>query len=243
MLVKADLHIHSCLSPCGSLEMSPSAIVDRAVASGLQLIALTDHNSALNCPTMKKICESRGDLRCFYGMEVTSTEEVHLLTLFDDCDASIDFSEFIFTHLPRVNNDPLAFGDQVYVDESENIIGEVDVYLGNGVDLSIDDIEKEVHSRGGMFIPAHIDREMYSMTSQLGFLPDGNYNAVEFSRHFLRRNADPRSINPQNYIHVTGSDSHYLDDVGTAGIIFDIDEISFDSLCVALRQRKVTSFF
>ena len=150
MKIRADLHIHSCLSPCGSLEMSPSAVVDRAVSAGLGLIAITDHNSALNCPALERICSSRDDICAFYGMEITSMEEVHLLALFDTADAAVDFGAFIYSHLPDIPNDPERFGDQVYVDEEENILGEVERYLGTAVNLSIDDIGAHTHVRGAV---------------------------------------------------------------------------------------------
>ena len=243
MKIRADLHIHSCLSPCGSLEMSPSAIVERAVSAGLGLIAITDHNSALNCPALERICSARGDICAFYGMEITSMEEVHLLALFDTADAALDFGSFIYSHLPDIPNDPERFGDQVYVDEEENILGEVDRYLGTAVDLSIDDIGAHTHARGGLFIPSHIDRDLFSMISQLGFLPDGSYDAIELSRHFLRRSNDISSVNPQGYPVITSSDAHFLEGIGSAGVIVDADEISVAGLSDALRRGAVTPFF
>ena len=243
MKIRADLHIHSCLSPCGSLEMSPSVIVSRAVEAGLGLIALTDHNCALNCPTLEKICAGRTDIHCLYGMEITSTEEVHLLALFDDCAAAIDFSGYIYDRLPDIQNDPAAFGDQVYVDEEENILGEVDRYLGNAVCMTIDEIEEQTHLRNGIFIPAHIDRALFSMTSQLGFLPDGTYDAVELSRHFMKKKGDIASINPHNYPVITNSDAHYPDGVGSAGTLLQLDSFSLEEISSALRNRRSTPFF
>lgn len=223
--------------------MSPSAIVERAAAAGLGLIALTDHNCALNCPALEKICSSRSDIRAFYGMEITSIEEVHLLALFDTADAAVDFSSYIYSHLPDIPNDPERFGDQVYVDDEENILGEVDRYLGNAVDISIDEIGIQTHSRGGLFIPSHIDRDLFSMISQLGFLPDGSYDAVEISRHFLRRAYDVSSVNPQGYPVITSSDSHYLDGIGSAGMLLDIDEVSISGFAAALRRGTAEPFF
>ncbi|MGL4368763.1 MAG: PHP-associated domain-containing protein, partial [Spirochaetota bacterium] len=235
--------IHSCLSPCGSLEMSPSAIVKRSIEAGLGCIAVTDHNTALNCPALKKVCERRG-LACLFGMEITSTEEVHLLALFDDCNAAVDMGDFIYKSLPDIPNDPEAFGDQVYVDEEENILGELDKYLGAGAQLTIDEIGDAVHSRGGLFIPSHVDRPLYSMISQLGFLPDGNYDALEFSRHFMRRGEDIRKINTDDrYPVITNSDAHFLEGIGSAGICVDNDIISIKSLSSALRDGKVRPFF
>jgi hypothetical protein len=222
--------------------MSPRAIVEKAVAMELGLIALTDHNSAMNCPAFGKICEDKG-IRALFGMEITSMEEVHLLALFDSADAAVDFSGFIYERLPSIMNDPERFGDQVYVDEEENILGEVEKYLGNAVDMTIDEIEAQTHSRGGVFIPSHIDRDLYSMISQLGFLPDGRYDAVEISRHFLKRNMNTSEVNPQGYPVITSSDSHYLDGIGSAGVWIDTDDFSSAGIAAALGDGRVTPFF
>ena len=222
--------------------MSPSAIAERSIAAGLGCIALTDHNSARNCPAMQAVCRQKG-LACLFGMEITSIEEVHLLALFDECEAALDFGDFIYERLPDIRNDPDAFGDQVYVDENENILGEVDKYLGAGVLLSIDAIGDEVHSRGGLFIPAHVDRPLYSMVSQLGFIPDGNYDALEFSRHFLRRGDDVAPVNPGGYPVITNSDSHFLEGIGSAGINIDADLLNISRLSSAIKEGLVKPFY
>ncbi len=241
MIINADMHIHSCLSPCGSLEMSPSVIVDNAVKAGLNLIALTDHNTSLNCPTLKKICERRNDLKCFFGMEATSIEEVHCLCLFDDLDASMDFSSFIYSCLPDIIHNPDKTGDQVFVDEDENILGEVEKLLLSATSLSTSELLVEVHNRGGLFIPAHIEREAYSMTSQLGFLPVDDYDAIELSKYFYKRN-NPTELagilNAEKYPQITNSDSHYPDGIGKAYFEIDLDEISILAMKQALLKRN-----
>ena len=116
MLFKADLHIHSCLSPCASLEMSPSAIVEKAKSAGLDLIAITDHNSALNAPALRDVCVRTGGIHALFGMEVTTAEEIHCLALFDNPDKALELGKYIYSLLPEVKNKADKYGDQVYVD-------------------------------------------------------------------------------------------------------------------------------
>ncbi|HEY1406132.1 MAG TPA: PHP domain-containing protein [Spirochaetota bacterium] len=241
MTIRADLHIHSCLSPCGSLEMSPARIIDRAVREGLDLIALTDHNTALNCPAFEEIANRRGDIRCLYGLELASREEVHALAIFSTSAEAVSFSNEIFEFLPDIRFDPELFGDQVYVDAEENIIGSIDRYLVSGLTLSLEELEARVHHRRGLFVPSHVDRALFSITSQLGFIPDGrNYDAIEFSRHFLKRGQNPLTINRNDrYAVITGSDSHYLDGIGAAFTEIECETISLDDVSSALRARRV----
>ena len=210
MKVLIDLHIHSCLSPCASLEMSPAAIVRRARRAGLRAIALTDHNSARNHPPFERLCRAAGILPVF-GIEVNTREEAHVLALFGDSGAAADLGEEIYRLLPDYANDPLTLGDQVYVNEYEEILGTVDRYLGNTADIGLEELGERVLSRGGMFIPSHIDRPFFSVVSQLGFLPDLPYTAVELvdrsNRHLAV--AGGRRV-PALYT----SDSHHPDDIG-----------------------------
>ncbi|MCL2293317.1 MAG: PHP domain-containing protein [Spirochaetes bacterium] len=230
MIIKADFHIHSCLSPCGSLEMSPSAIASELKKKGIDAAAITDHNSALNCPAFADACKKDGVWGLF-GMEVTSCEEAHLLCLFETPEAALDFGEFIYKNLPNIPNNPETFGDQVYVDSEENILGEVEKFLGNATLLSIDEIRAEVFSRGALFIPAHIDKPVFSITSQLGFLPDDNYSAIEVF------NPASCSDYESKYAVVTSSDAHFLADVGKKYFTLDIADRSFLSLALALEKK------
>jgi len=138
----ADLHIHSCLSPCGSLRMSPRAIVDAAVESGVDLIALTDHNTCAMGPIVAHTAEKAG-LAFLYGIELQTSEEVHLLAYFDDGEACRALSEEVYAHLPDVKNDPRYFGDQVVVDEQENIVRTEEKLLLNSITLSLEEFFPE----------------------------------------------------------------------------------------------------
>ena len=145
---RADLHIHTCLSPCASLDLSPRKIVERAREERLEIIAVTDHNSARNVRVVAGLGEGLG-LKVIAGMEVQTREEIHLLTLFPGWEAMAPWEEEVYRHLPDVKNDPEVFGDQPVVDEEGNILAFEDRLLINSLDLSLEEIIQGVEERGG----------------------------------------------------------------------------------------------
>jgi len=215
MPILADLHNHSCLSPCGSLEMSPRTLVSRARERGVRLLALTDHNSSRNCPAFAAACRAEGILPVF-GMEATVLEELHVLCLFGELDAALSFSEDWYRRLPPIPNDPRRLGDQVYVDEEDNIRGEVEIFLGVAAELSLDGLGPLVASYGGICVPAHVDRPAFSMTSQLGFVVDGPWAALECVRL-------PPSVDTRGYPLTTSSDAHYPEHVARRPFALDAE--------------------
>ncbi|MCX7787697.1 MAG: PHP domain-containing protein [Spirochaetes bacterium] len=227
----ADLHIHSCLSPCGDLSMSPSRIAKEAARIGLSLIALTDHNSALNCPAFAEACRKEGIVALF-GIEVTTIEEIHVLALFPTVEQALELGTQIARSLPKVPYDPERHGDQVYVNESEEILGEVDTYLGVGTHFSLDGLLSVVQSMGGLFIPSHIDRPVNSLLSQLGRIPELPYSALEVTRW-------PPPVDMKSQVFVTNSDAHIPELIGTRYTIFEGDSPSFESLRNALQEGMV----
>ncbi|GAB1482550.1 PHP domain-containing protein [Treponema sp.] len=243
MSVLADLHNHSCLSPCGSLDLSPRLLVSIAAAKGLGLLALTDHNSTLNCPAFATSCRAAGVLPVF-GMEATTREEVHVLCHFASLEAALSFGDKAYELLAPIPNNPEKMGDQVYVDADDNIEGEVEHYLGLALDLGIDEIADLVSAFGGLVIPAHVDRPAFSMTSQLGFVMDGDWSALECTRL-------PPSITTLGYPLITSSDAHYPEHVGRRPFSLDIEieelapngldaDIDIQALRVALARRPRT---
>ena len=200
-----DLHNHSCLSPCASLYLSPRALAAQASSKGVKVLALTDHNSSLNCPSFAKVCRGLGIIPIF-GMEATTQEEIHVLCLFTRLDAALDFSSYAYKLLLPFPNNPLEGGDQVYVDENDNIEGEVEYFLPNALDISVDSIGDAVGGYGGIVIPAHIDRPAFSMTSQLGVVVQGPWAALECVRL-------PPLIDTLGYPLITSSDAHYIEHV------------------------------
>ena len=217
MKVIADLHNHSCLSPCASLEMSPRAMAARAKELGIGVLALTDHNSALNCPALADACAEAG-IGFIPGIEVSSIEECHVVCLFPEVGAALEFGLAIERRLPRIAYDPEKMGDQVIVDVEDAVIGMVEHYLGMAVEMSLDEVAALATGIGGIAIPAHIDRRMFSVKSQLGFLPDGPWPAVETTH------LPPDGIDPRSYPLIMDSDAHYLEGMGRRNTVYEFEE-------------------
>jgi PHP family Zn ribbon phosphoesterase len=205
-----DLHNHSCLSPCGSLELSPRRMLEIASKKGLQVMALTDHNSSLNCPAFAKLCPQFGIIP-FFWIEATTSEEIHVLCLFSGLEASMAFGEYAYSILVPFLNNPEKTGDQVYVDEDDSIEGEVEYYLVNPLEISVDALGPKVAEYGGIVIPAHVDRPAFSMTSQLGVMTPGSWAAVECVRIPPAVNGQP--LDTLGYPLTTSSDAHYPEHV------------------------------
>lgn len=178
MKARIDFHIHSCLSPCAALEMSPRTIVARSRAAGMDCIALTDHSCAENLPAFERACAESG-MACLYGMEVSTAEEVHVLCIFDGLDRALDFGRMVYRRLPDVPNHPDRFGSQPVVTVEGEVTRFVEKLLINGTDIPFFDLVPMALSAGALCIPSHIDREMCGAISHLGFLPDLPYDAVE----------------------------------------------------------------
>ncbi|MDR2104031.1 MAG: PHP domain-containing protein [Treponema sp.] len=231
MALLADFHNHSCLSPCGSLDLSPRVLVELAASRGIQVLALTDHNSSLNCPAFGRLCPRFGIIPLF-GMEATTAEEIHVLCLFNSAEASLSFSEYAYSLLFPLPNDPEKTGDQVYVDEEDNILGEVEYFLPSALDLSIDAVGDKVRQYGGLVIPAHVDRPAFSMFSQLGAVVPGSWAAVECVRIPPVLNgaggSGPSYLDTLGYPLITSSDAHYPEHVARRPFELDIraDELA-----------------
>jgi 3',5'-nucleoside bisphosphate phosphatase len=168
----ADLHIHTCLSPCGELSMSPRAIVRAASERGIDLIAITDHNTAQMTDVVAREA-ARSGIAFLYGLELQTQEEVHLLAYFDDSPTAHAFADRIYARLPERVNVPDAFGDQVAVDEDEKIVYVEPRLLLNSLRLDIETAVAWITQAGGLAVPAHVDREPYGLIAQLGFVPAG----------------------------------------------------------------------
>ena len=229
---RADLHIHTVLSPCGDLDMSPRNIVRSAKLNNLDIIAITDHNSTLHGPIIRKLAEPLG-ITVLFGAEVTTREEAHCLCLFDTEEQRVEFQKFININLPGIANDSKRFGHQVVVNEHDEIIEEIDPLLLSALKANVDEVERRVHSIGGLFIPAHVDRPMYSLISQLGFIPkDLKFDALEIFRTTNQQNF----LNQHKYLEspaiIRNSDSHFLNQIGTISTSFLLE----NSTCSELRM-------
>lgn len=235
---RADLHIHTVLSPCGDLEMSPVNIVSEAALKGLDIIGITDHNTTRHCGLITRLAAERG-IFVMQGAEVTTKEEVHCLAFFENTDALAKFQEYLDSNLSDVVNDPAIFGYQVQVDEDENVIYEEKKLLINAISKSFEEIESYVHSLNGLFIPAHLNRSKNSIYSQLGFLPDKlDADAVEISKattveEFITLHPELNGLTV-----IRNSDAHYLEDIGSAFTQFYIGEASFTEIKQALKKEN-----
>lgn len=176
-----DLHIHSCLSPCASDDMTPANIAGMAHLKGLSIIALTDHNAAHNLHAMAKAAAAYG-LIFIPGIEVSTSEEVHVLTYFSDADAAVAFGDTLYHALPDIQNRPDIFGNQIVMDELDNIKGTLSKLLLQAVPFSLDDIVRMAKDAGGCAVPAHINRDSFSLLANLGFLPPNLFGCVEVAK-------------------------------------------------------------
>jgi len=232
----ADLHIHSCLSPCAELCASPRAIARAAREKGIHLAALTDHNTALNTPAFAAACRAEGVVPLF-GMEITSLEEVHVLLLFPDVPSALEAGNEAYERLKSSSFDPEDFGDQVWVNEREEIEGSLEKLLILGAtDLSLEELGPWCRRRGGILIPAHIDRPMFGLLGQLGFLPEGPFDAVECTRELDEEITAPWPVS-------ASSDAHRPEHVGDRRIEFQADSPGFDGLVKALENKWLEPFF
>lgn len=234
---KADLHMHTVLSPCGSLDMSPGTIISRAKDRGLDIIGITDHNHTAHCQVVSEIA-SEQNLTVLAGAEVTSKEEVHCLAFFEDFETLRDFQELLNKTLAQIPNKPDLFGHQVVVNRQEEILEEVSPLLISATSLSIDQLENEVHNRNGLFIPAHVNRSAYSLISQLGFIsPDIRADALEISSHTTEKQMRSEHPHLEKISFIQSSDAHFPDDIGKVNTRFLLAEPTFAEIKKALHLQ------
>lgn len=228
-----DLHIHSCLSPCGSDDMTPANLSGMAMLKGLQMIALTDHNTARNLPAAKACCDAYG-LLLIPGMEITTREEVHLLGYFPTVERAMDFSEFLRGHMPAKKNKPSFFGNQLVVDEDDNVIAEEDELLIGASDLSLDALASLIREAEGVPVPAHINRGSNGLLINLGFVPEQlGFTAVEVWKDL------PCAHTPQEgRVVLHSSDAHYLGDILEASESVELEDRSVEAFLEYLRAGR-----
>jgi PHP family Zn ribbon phosphoesterase len=214
--------------------MSPKAIVETSLKAGLDLIAVCDHNSAENVGAAKRAGRERG-IAVLAGMEISSKEEVHSLALFDTEEQALDLQGLIYRHLKGTNR-PEIFGEQVIANEFDEVEGFSDRLLIGAVQLSLSEILDAVHRLGGISIASHVDRPSFSITSQLGFLPeDLPFDALEISRHATRLSVLSSVSGSDRFPMVTFSDAHFPEDIGKAYTVFFLEEATVSEIRMALR--------
>ena len=235
--MKFDLHIHSCLSPCANLEMSPSEIVSRAKAAGMDGIALTDHQSARNTPAIAE-CARRAGIGCLFGLEVCTAEEVHTLALFDTTEQALAMTEWVYAAMPKRVNDPDTFGDQPVVTWDDDIVEMEWRILALGCRKTIPEVSAKCRELGGAYVAAHIDRSAFSVYSQLGAIPEGDvFDAVELSR-----TADETIwlAKANNLAATRSSDAHNLDDVARVWTEAPLESFSIGGLKAAFAAHSTS---
>lgn len=234
--VWADMHIHTALSPCAENEMTPCAIVDRALETGLGVIAVTDHNCAGNA---KAVCQAGAKRGLFVlpGMELQTREEVHLLCLFPSVELALIWQDVVFEHLPDQPNRPDYFGEQLLLDENGLNVGEQQRLLLNSTDLGVEQAVHMVAGLGGICVPAHVDRPSYSLLANLGFVPpELPIQALEVSWRVGSEKARSRFGHLGDFPFLCSSDAHRLAEVGMGRTALTLTEASFESVVLAISR-------
>ncbi|MFO7709318.1 MAG: PHP-associated domain-containing protein [Desulfobacterales bacterium] len=233
---KVDLHIHTCLSPCGDWEMSPRDLVRRSLEAGLELIAVCDHNSSENAAAAMRAGERAG-LSVLPGMEVCTREEVHVLALFENLDRALAMQEFVYAGLAG-ENQPEVFGYQVVANEDNEVVCENPRLLIGATDHSLEQVVRRTHALGGLSVGAHVDRPANGIINQLGFIPpDLELDAVEVSYRVPLAAARQRFPTIGALPCITSSDAHFLKDIGRAATVFRMAAASLREIGLALRAE------
>lgn len=236
MRVYYDLHLHTCLSPCGDSDMTPWNTVNMAKLLGLDMIAVTDHNSCGNCRSAMKVGEKIG-ITVVPGMELCTAEEIHCICLFDDIDRAEAFSDYIRGTMPPVKNREDIFGTQLFMDEGDGVLGKEEILLTVASSVSVDNLPAIVDSYGGVCYPAHIDRESYSILSSLGDFPPG----LEVETFELTPKADEKHYF-EKYGYLKGkrllrsSDAHYLENMREKEFYLELPESSAAALVEYIKK-------
>lgn len=228
-----DFHIHSALSPCGDNDMTPNNLINMSIIKGLDAVALTDHNA---CENIRAAAAVAGDKIIFIpGMEVETSEEVHIVTLFPTADAAEEMQRILVDSSPFIPNRPEIFGNQYIMDENDEICGEIDRMLVTASGLGIYTVVAAAKDLGGIAYPAHIDRESYSVLSNLGFIPpDLDISAVEITEK-SRTALEGEYSNRYNII--TSSDAHYLWDISERNHYIEVSDTSVRGILNAISNR------
>lgn len=236
MKLKYDFHLHSCLSPCGDNDMTPYNLVNMAKLLGYDIIALTDHNSCLNCPAAIKAGEIAG-ITVVPGMELCTSEEIHTVCLFPALENALEFSEYVKSTVIPVKNDENIFGNQYIMDSLDNILGSEELLLTSASGISIDDVVKTVSDFDGAVFPAHLDRASYSVLSVLGFMyPEMNFKVAEFTHKAYIPQYEEKHPLLQNMKKLRNSDAHYLENMPEAKEEIDLPERSAQAVVDFIRK-------
>ena len=239
MLISADLHLHTVLSPCAEVEMIPPLIVERALEKRLDLIAITDHNASANAQAVLEAARGTG-LKVWAGMELQTREEVHVLCLFDTVRQLRALQAELELALPNLLNAPDKLGEQFIVDAAGDFVARESRLLLISAAMTLECVVREVNALGGMAIPAHIERVENGLIPLLGFVPLGlAVPALEISANIAASEARARFHLPHHIAVISGSDAHWLDAIGRAVTQFDFEGTrSVANIARALREKR-----
>ena len=229
-----DLHIHSCLSPCADNDNTPNNIAGMATLCGLNIVALTDHNSCKNCPSFFEAAKRYGII-AVAGCELTTSEDIHAVCLFETLEAAMEFDLALQKHRTLIENRTDIFGDQLILDGEDKLIGSEAHFLSNATDVSIEDAPEFVENFGGICYPAHIDRQANGIISVLGTLPSTPYfKNVEINR---RENIEKyvKEYSLEDKRIIVSSDAHYLTDMRDKENYFELDDEPYSSSLVRIK--------
>jgi hypothetical protein len=230
MKVYYDLHIHSCLSPCGEEEMTPNNIVNMAMIKGLDVIAIADHNASQNVAAAMKVAQKR-DIVVIPAMELQTSEEVHLLCLFKSVETLTAFQVIVDQHLLGIPNNEKKFGQQLILDAEDTCIGQIDHALIFSTSLTFEQTVFQVRALGGFVLPAHINRQSNGVLAMLGFIPEGmNFTTVEISNDEAGSRFIETYENKENYRIIRNSDAHQLMSISEREFYMEIPDRKIDTV-------------
>ena len=227
-----DLHIHSCLSPCSDDDMTPNNIAGMAALKGLQIVALTDHNSCKNCPAFFEACKRQGIIP-IAGMELSTAEDIHIVCLFEELAQAMAFDAVVSEHLLNIKNRPEIFGNQLILDGEDECLGVEEKLLISSTDLLIADAVALARKYGAHVHPAHIDRESNGIIAILGDVPlEYGFNCLEFNDAGNIAHITEQYPHLANAKRLVSSDAHHLWDINEAENFVNIDDEPYSSSLV-----------
>lgn len=238
MKLKYDLHMHSCLSPCADDDMTPASMAGMSMLAGMDVVALSDHNTARNCGAFIKACSALG-LLALPAIELTTSEEAHILCLLPTLEAALELDAYVYERLLPVKNRPEKFGRQLLMDADDKVLGEEERLLLNATSIGVYDVAALLQSFGGVAVPAHIDRDSFSIISNLGFMDrDMGFNIVELSRGADVKSLAAGHAELRGMPALVNSDAHRLCDMPDAEYMLEADERTAASVIDAIRLGR-----
>lgn len=234
-----DLHIHSCLSPCGDDDMTPGNIAGMGSLNGLGIMALTDHNTCGNCPAFFKACKTYGIVPV-PGMELTTSEDVHIICLFPELENAMEFDAMVGPRIMPIKNKPEIFGNQLYIGDDDEVCGSQERLLISATDIDISRAIELVREYGGVCYPAHIDRPSNGIIAMLGDIPpEYGFRCVEFNDGANEAEYREKYAVVKDARALVSSDAHQLWAINEGTNKVGIDDEPYSSALVRRRLLEM----